>query len=139
MRENANKEIVLAFFRALGGGDFAALPRLASRSITYTIYGTRKQKSRQLPWAGRHHGFRELETAFQLISEALEVHDFQIDTILAEGDVVLVHGGYEATYKQTGKRFETKFAQRVKFDEDVIFDCVMLEDSYAVFEAGTAK
>lgn len=138
MRENTNKEVVLAFFGALGGGDFAVLPKLASASITYTIYGHREHESEVLPWAGQHRGFRELEAAFRAMSNALEVHEFEIETIIAEGDVVLVHGGYDATYKQTGKRFETKFAQRVKFDEDIIVDCVMLEDSHTVFEAGVA-
>lgn len=126
------EQTVMLFFGALGSGDFAALPDLASNNISYTIYS---DENTGLPWSGRHTGLTELESAFRAIHGAMEVHSFEVEDIVSRHDVVSVFGAYEATMVHSGARFRTPFAQRARLAHGKVSDCIMLEDSQTVLSA----
>jgi len=108
MSEQQNVQIVKDAYAAFQRGDVATILGLLSDDVTWELLGPA-----ETPYAGLRRGHEGGAEFFRLLSESNEVLAFEPHRFLAEGDLVIVLGRYEARVKSTGRVAKTDW---VHFD-----------------------
>jgi len=62
------------------------------------------------PFAGQRRGRDEMRNFFTETVRWVQIDQFDVDEILADGDKVVVLGQQRATVRETGRHFETRWA-----------------------------
>jgi uncharacterized protein len=102
MSEQQNVQIVKDAYTAFQRGDVPAILALLRDDVTWELPGPA-----EIPYAGLRHGREGAAEFFRLLSESDEVLGFEPQRFLADGDLVIVLGTYEARIKSTGRVAKT--------------------------------
>lgn len=102
MSDQQNLQIIKDAYAAFRSGDIPALLSSLSDDVTWELPGPA-----EIPYAGMRHGRDGAAEFFRLLSESDEVQVFEPRRFLADSDVVVVLGRYEARVKSTGKTAAT--------------------------------
>lgn len=93
-----NKAAVVAAYEAFGAGDVPSVIAMNAPDAVWTIHS-----APNAPFAGEHKGTDAIGAFFGLIPENIEITEFAIAPIAAEGDTVVAVGHQTYTVKSTGK------------------------------------
>jgi uncharacterized protein len=100
--EEQNVQLVKNAYSAFQRGDVPAILALLSDDVTWELPGPA-----EIPYAGRRRGHEGAAEFFRLLGESDEVLVFEPHRFLADGDLVIVLGRYEARVKSTGRVAKT--------------------------------
>jgi len=113
----AHKQVVRAYYKALDGGDKAALAALCQPGCTMVQQGT-----------GRVLSVKEYWEFVGTIREVLRGFVHQIDVLVGEGDNVATYGTVQATTRD-GKLFKAPFLNLVTFEDGKVVELVAIMDA----------
>jgi ketosteroid isomerase-like protein len=137
VRDDAAVAQVQAAYADFGRGDIPALLERVTDDIVWTTPG----EGTAIPNAGRVEGKAGVAEFFQGIGSSLEFHDFNPSEYIAQGDVVVALGTWDATVRGTDVRIKDGFAMVFRLRDGKIADFREYSDSrkYAEALASLAK
>jgi uncharacterized protein len=106
MSEQANVELIQTAFECFGRGDVAGVLATLADDVEWYVATVEN-----VPYTGTRHGKAGAGEFFQLMAEAEDTLKFEPREFVAQGDMVVVLGHYEARAKSTGRQFATYFVQ----------------------------
>jgi len=106
VRDDAAVAEVQAAYADFGRGDIPSLLNRLTDDIVWTTPGA----GTLMPQAGRIQGKAAVAQFFQGVGENLEFHDFSPNEFIANGDVVVAIGTWDATVRGTSVRIQDGFA-----------------------------
>jgi ketosteroid isomerase-like protein len=98
-----NKQLIRRMYDAYIGGDLESILAKLTDDFAWNVPGP-------VPFAGRRTGAAGMREFFAAMASAVQVDQFDVDDILADGDKVVVLGRERATVRETGRHYETDFA-----------------------------
>ncbi|QPL40770.1 nuclear transport factor 2 family protein [Erythrobacter sp. A30-3] len=101
-----NKEIVEALYAGFAAGDIEAVTALMADDIHWSEADGNKLADNS-PYIGPQ---AVVEGVFQRLAEDFETFEVEIDTIIAEGDLVVTAGRYRATARENGVSIHPRIA-----------------------------
>jgi ketosteroid isomerase-like protein len=96
--EQQNVQVVKDAYAAFGRGDVASILSSLTDDVSWELPGPA-----EIPYAGLRRGRDGAAEFFQRLGEADDVQLFEPRRFLADGNLVVVLGRYEARVKATGK------------------------------------
>ncbi|TDK23911.1 nuclear transport factor 2 family protein [Arthrobacter crusticola] len=128
----ATKDVAEQFVQRLGAGDAEGLGDLFTESIDWRV-----PLNEKLPWTGTRSQKSDVPEYFRTLWAGLEpgksIVDF--DTILVDGDDVVLLAHFSHMAAPTGKRFDTDVAMRLTVSDGKITRLHLYEDTFAVDQA----
>lgn len=101
-----NKEVVEALYAAFAAGDIPAVTALMADDIHWNEAEGNKLADRS-PYIGPQ---AVVEGVFQRLAEDFERFEVEINTIIAQGDLVVTQGRYHATSRGSGLTIHPRIA-----------------------------
>lgn len=102
MTPQENKKVVQDAYEAFGRGDIPGLLKLVTDDIGWDgVIGA----GPNVPTRGHRQGPQEVAGFFEQVGATVDFKRFEPTQFVAEGDVVVALGFYEAIIKTTGRRF----------------------------------
>jgi uncharacterized protein len=98
-----NKQFIRRMYDAYSKGDIDAV--LANMTDDFTWYAPGAA-----PFAGQRRGREEMRAFFAESLRWVQMDQFDVDDVLADGDKVVVLGRQRGTVRETGRHFETRWA-----------------------------
>lgn len=99
-----NIEITQQLFGAFGRGDIPAILDLLDDEVVIEFYGPPA-----IPYAGTYRGKGEARRFFETVLSSVDIHQFDPEEFLADGDKVVVTGHLRLTARATGGAIESDF------------------------------
>jgi uncharacterized protein len=106
VRDQEAVALVQAAYGDFGRGDIPSLLNRMTDDIVWTSPG----EGSRIPSAGRLTGKAAVAQFFQGVADNLEFHDFNPSEFIAQGDVVVALGTWDASVKGTSVRIRDGFA-----------------------------
>ncbi|MGQ0715965.1 MAG: nuclear transport factor 2 family protein [Pseudonocardiales bacterium] len=100
-----NRQVVADVYAAFGQGDIGAVIELTTDDVVWTNHGPAAS-----PLSGVFHGKDGVQTFFGLVNDTLDISKFDLRTIVADGDAVVVWIDSVATVRSNGKTIEGPLA-----------------------------
>lgn len=127
----ASLDTVMAFMKAMGGGDMKAMSALMADDMVWHNEG-----DTSLPWIGESKGKKEIFAFLEIFSSNLKTTLWKNADAFASGDTVAVFGRMNAIATKSGKETgEFTFALRARVKDGKVTLWNWFEDSYAVSKA----
>jgi hypothetical protein len=128
---------VQAAYGDFGRGDIASLLTRLTDDVVWTTPG----EGTAIPNAGRLQGKAQVGQFFAGIGETLDFHEFNPSEYIAQGDVVVALGNWDATVRGTNVRLIDVFAMVFRLRDGKIAEFREYSDSrrYAEAMASLAK
>lgn len=104
MATPTNIEITQQLFGAFGRGDIPAILDLLDDEVVIEFYGPPA-----IPYAGTYRGKGEARRFFETVLSSVDIHQFDPEEFLADGDKVVVTGHLRLTARATGGAIESDF------------------------------
>ncbi len=101
----ANIEITQALFAAFGAGDVPGILAHVNDDIRIEFYGP----SDIIPYADFYEGMDEARRFFETVLASVDIHVFDTQEFLSDGDKVVVTGVLHLTAKSTGRDIKSDF------------------------------
>ena len=98
-------DVTREVFQRFGRGDVPAILELLSEEIRIEFYGPAV-----IPYAGTYDGRADAQRFFDTVLGSVDVHRFEPQQFLCDGDVVTVTGELHLTARTTGRSFGSAFA-----------------------------
>ena len=98
-------DVTREVFARFGAGDVPAILSLLGPDIHIQFYGPPA-----IPYAGDYHGIDEARRFFDTVLASVDIHQFQPEQFLADGNMVTVTGRLHLTARSTGCDFRSDFA-----------------------------
>lgn len=92
-------------FTRFGAKDVDGIVELLADDIWIQFYGPNV-----IPYAGEYHGREEGRRFFSTVLSSVEIHQFEPEQFLADGEIVTVTGQLHLTALSTGIDFKSDFA-----------------------------
>lgn len=92
-------------FTRFGAKDVDGIVELLADDIWIQFYGPAV-----IPYAGEYHGREEGRRFFATVLSSVEIHQFEPEQFLADGEIVTVTGQLHLTALSTGVDFKSDFA-----------------------------
>lgn len=112
MSEEQNIQTVKEAYAAFGRGDVPAILALLTDDVTWELPGPA-----EVPYAGSRRGHEGAGEFFRLLAESDDVQVFEPQRFIADGDLVVVLGRYEARIRSTGRIAKTDWVHVFAFRE----------------------
>jgi ketosteroid isomerase-like protein len=125
MGARENKQAVLDAYEAFGRGDIEAIGAMNAPDAVWVCY------TKGSPLQGEYKGRDGIGAFFGKVGEHIEITQFEIAPIAAEGDTVVARGTQTYTAKKTGKTVSGPLVQVFTFGPDG--KCTRFEE----YETGT--
>jgi ketosteroid isomerase-like protein len=114
------KDVVRSHYDALQRRDMIAALSMIDEDIVWTFAGPPS-----IPFAGRWVGLSGVREFFHRLRTSVEIREFQVERIVADGQSVLVLGRERFVVRATGKQWSVRWVQIhevragriVRFDE----------------------
>jgi ketosteroid isomerase-like protein len=100
MNEQANIDLVKQGYEAYDKGDIQRLLGLCAQDIDWTL-----PEVEGIPFTGKRHGLAQVSDFFRVMDACQETREFKPDSILAQGDQVIVLGHGTFTARATGTEY----------------------------------
>lgn len=101
----ANIEATQALFTAFGVGDIPGILAYLNDDIRIEFYGP----SNIIPYAGFYDGMDAARRFFETVLSSVDIHVFDAEEFLSDGDKVVVTGVLHLTAKSTGRDIKSDF------------------------------
>lgn len=101
----ANIEATQALFTAFGAGDIPGILAYLNDDIRIEFYGP----SNIIPYAGFYDGMDAAGRFFETVLSSVDIHVFDAEEFLSDGDKVVVTGVLHLTAKSTGRDIKSDF------------------------------
>jgi ketosteroid isomerase-like protein len=105
MSSGANKAVVADIYAAFGRGDMPGLIAHLHGDVVWDVHG-----SSDLPIAGTWSGAQAVGEWFELLGGTMEITLFEIDQMVAEGELVAVFGRESGIAQATGRDYTIAWA-----------------------------
>lgn len=100
-----NTDITKEIFARFGRGDVPAILELLHDDVVIEFYGPST-----IPYAGTYRGRSEARRFFETVLASVDIHEFEPQQFIADGDAVVVTGHLRLTARATGGGIESDFA-----------------------------
>jgi ketosteroid isomerase-like protein len=114
--EKDNVKSLQEQYRALVRGDVAAFAATLADDVELDILG-----GPDLPFAGRWKGRDEVIKAVVLNFSLLEDQQPEVESVVAQGDTVVVFARERGRFKATGREYDIRWAQWFTFRDGLLF------------------
>ena len=111
MSEQDNVATVNAAYAAWRRGDIPAVLDALAEDVEWVVPGP----SEVMPYAGTWRGKAQMQRYFTVLSETVEFEQYELESVVAQGDQVVVVGRSRVLAKQTGRAFDDHFAHWFEF------------------------
>ncbi|HZW54230.1 MAG TPA: nuclear transport factor 2 family protein [Candidatus Elarobacter sp.] len=132
---SANVAQVQAAYGDFGRGDIVSLLNRCTDDIAWYTPG----EGTAIPYAGRLNGKDAVAGFFQKLGSTVEFQDFQPREFIAQDDVVVCLGTWDATVRATGIRHHGEFAMVFRLRDGKIADFKEYSDSRLLADAFAGK
>jgi cytochrome P450/ketosteroid isomerase-like protein len=102
--EEANVKQVQEVFTRFGRGDVPAIVEMLDENAVIEFYGPSI-----IPYAGDYHGRAAVAKFFETVLSSVDIHQFEPQEFIAQGDKVVVTGHLRLTARATGGIIESDF------------------------------
>lgn len=127
----ASFDTVMAFMRAMGGGDLEKMGALMADDMAWQNEG-----DTGLPWIGGSRGKEAIFAFLKVFSENFQTTKWQNTDAFASGDTVAVFGVMNGITTQSGKETgDFSFALRAKVRDGQVLLWHWFEDSFTLSQA----
>lgn len=92
-------------FVRFGNGDVPGIVELLDDDVRIQFYGPPV-----IPYANDYRGRAEAQRFFETVLASVEIHQFEPEQFLCDGNMVTVTGQLHLTARSTGKDFRSDFA-----------------------------
>ncbi len=92
-------------FTAFGAGDIPGILSHCNDDIRIEFYGP----SDIIPYAGMYDGMNDARRFFETVLSSVDIHVFDAEEFIADGDKVIVTGVLHLTAKSTGRDIKSPF------------------------------
>jgi len=113
MSATENKATVIAAYEAFGRGDVVSVLATNAPNAVWINYSTPAS-----PLNGEHKGLEAIGEFFNLIGSSMEIEQFDMTPIAADGDTVVATGNQRYRVKSTGKTVSGSVVHVFTFDAD---------------------
>jgi ketosteroid isomerase-like protein len=117
-------------YRAVQRGDFAAFGALLDDEIDFEIVGPR-----EIPIVGRHRGRDQVAAAVRKNFGMLEDQRPNVQSVVAQGDTVVVHGQETGRVRDTGRAYDIHWVQILTFRDGKVVRFREVFDSAPILAA----
>lgn len=98
-------EVTMAVFERFGRKDVPAILELLDDQVRIEFYGPAV-----IPYAGTYDGKTDASRFFETVLSSVDIHQFEPQQFLRDGDMVTVTGDLHLTARSTGRSFRSAFA-----------------------------
>ncbi len=98
-------DVTVEVFTRFGNKDVPAIVEMLSEDILIEFYGPAV-----IPYAGTYRGKREAERFFTTVLSSVDIHQFEPEQFLSDGQMVTVTGNLHLTARSTGRDIRSAFA-----------------------------
>src|SRR5687767_7372998 len=127
--EAENVRRVEEVFRIIARKDFDSLKSILADNITLEIIG-----SSSTPWAGVTQGLQKVIEQLRNNFAQIEEQQEEIQTVVAQGDTVIVVGKEKGRFRPTGRKYELHWMHQYTFKQGKIVRMRELLDSAALLD-----
>ena len=99
------RQITEEVFTAFGEGDVDRIMRWLHEKVRIEFYGPEV-----IPYAGYYDGQAQCRGFFETVLSSVDIHQFDPEQMLSDGDMVTVTGHLNLTAKSTGGTIDSDFA-----------------------------
>ncbi|WFL76289.1 nuclear transport factor 2 family protein [Altererythrobacter arenosus] len=97
-------EVTEEVFAAFGAGDVDRIMRSLHENARIEFYGPKV-----IPYAGNFDGSAECRSFFETVLSSVDIHQFDPEEFICEGDKVVVTGHLNLTARSTGRKIDSDF------------------------------
>lgn len=109
-----------------------AAEALVAENATYISLNFEDTELEQIePWCGTREGRQIYIDTFSNVGTYWNIDDFQIKTLISEGENVAVFGSFTYTSVELGNQFTSPFSILIKVENGLITYFQFMEDTYA--------
>lgn len=98
-------DVTVDVFTRFGNKDVPAIVELLADDVLIEFYGPEV-----IPYAGTYRGKAEAERFFTTVLSSVDIHQFDPEQMLCEGEIVTVTGELHLTARATGRDIRSAFA-----------------------------
>lgn len=98
------REVTEEVFTAFGEGDVDRIMRSLHDRVRIEFYGPET-----IPYAGYYNGLIECRSFFETVLASVDIHQFDPEEFICEGDKVVVTGHLNLTARSTGRTIDSDF------------------------------
>ncbi|SMQ69948.1 hypothetical protein SAMN06297468_2138 [Altererythrobacter xiamenensis] len=98
------KQITEEVFTAFGEGDVDRIMRALHEKVRIEFYGPEV-----IPYAGYYDGQAQCRGFFETVLSSVDIHQFDPEDFICEGDKVVVTGHLNLTARSTGRTIDSDF------------------------------
>jgi hypothetical protein len=121
-------DTVKRLYSAFGTGDLAGLLGTLDADIDWLVPGS-------APWAGEGRGREYVQGFFEKFGSSASLETFEPRSFVADGDMVVVLGYEEGTFRKTGRSWKAHFTHTFKMAGGKITAHREYIDTQAIAEA----
>jgi uncharacterized protein len=111
----SNLKLVQEMYGHFSTGNIPAVFGMLTDDVKYLIPG-----SPNIPYAGTFNGKQEVGGFYKKLNDTLQYTSFEVNTLTAKGDKVIVEGAFAGTAKPTGKNFKTDWIMVWTFENSKV-------------------
>lgn len=130
MSETTNLETVQRLYADFGRSDIPALLAALDPAVEWINAGPDI-----IAYAGTRYGVAQVEEFFATLGTHIEVQTFEPREFLAQGDRVIVLGGWSGRVKATGRKYASEWAMAWTVKNRKVTAFRSYEDTHAVASA----
>lgn len=97
-------DVTKGVFEAFGNQDVDGIMKLLSNDVVIEFYGPSI-----IPYANMYQGAVEARRFFEIVLSSVDIHQFDAEEFICEGDKVVVTGHLRLTAHKTGKPIKSDF------------------------------
>ena len=105
-------EVTQNVFSHFGNGDVDGIIALLANDIHIQFYGPSA-----IPYARDYYGLSDARLFFETVLGSVDIHQFEPEQFLSDGDIVTVTGQLHLTARSTGKDIKSDFAHVITVEE----------------------
>ena len=128
------REIVISAYRALAAGDDDAFLAYLASDVEWIVPGPPDH-----PATGTHHGKDALLKLFARFSTVAELQHMEIEQVVGDGDAIVVLGRERWRVRESGREFETIWANAVQVADRSIIRVTVYADTHDEMAAYTGR
>jgi len=134
MTDQENIGLIRKVYAAFGAGDVKTILDSVSDDADWINYG-----SATVPYTGSRSGKTQILEFFQAIADSTTGGKVVANSFIAQGDMVVALGSYEATVRDTGVKIDSPVAHIFTVRDGKIVRLEGFSDSALVAEAHAGK
>ena len=101
------------FFAAFGAADVDAIVQWLHPDVRIEFYGPEV-----IPYAGTYDGLEQARRFFETVLSSVDIHQFDPEEFICEGDKVVVTGHLRLTARSTGRQIESDFVHVITVTDE---------------------